>query len=290
MANSSRIDAAGGLLWHEVDGQVFIAVVHRDRYDDWSLPKGKVRAGELLLHAAVREVGEESGSQVSVSRRLGEVRYRVDGSAKVVRFWAMRHVSGEFSPSLEVDKLLWLEPEEAKRRLSYPDEREIVDAFLAVAPPMSVVILVRHAKAGKRSEWTGPDRLRPLDSTGRTQAKALASLLQPFAPVRVVAADPLRCVQTLQPLAARLKLSVEVDRAFADEVSATAMQTSRDALAALEADDTTVAVCSQGDTIAALIGEVATKGAAWVLSCRSGHIISRDYYGTIGHRRNRRHR
>ena len=59
MAKVARVRAAGGVLWREVDGQVQVAVVHRTRYDDWSMPKGKLDPGELEVHAAVREVEEE---------------------------------------------------------------------------------------------------------------------------------------------------------------------------------------------------------------------------------------
>ncbi|MDP9466861.1 MAG: NUDIX domain-containing protein, partial [Actinomycetota bacterium] len=63
--------AAGGVLWREVDGQVLVAVVHRPRYDDWSLPKGKLDPGELEVVAAVREVQEETGFSCVVGRGLG---------------------------------------------------------------------------------------------------------------------------------------------------------------------------------------------------------------------------
>lgn len=284
MASSAHIEAAGAALWREDNGAVELAVVHRDRYDDWSLPKGKSEPGETALQTAIREVGEESGSQVSPSRRLGEVGYRIDGADKIVRYWAMRHLGGDFAASDEVDKIEWLAPSDALRRLSYPGDRKIVDRLLRVALPTSVAIVIRHAKAGKRAEWTGTDELRPLDRTGRTQAKEVAAFAGLFAPTRIISADPVRCVQTVQPLAAGLGLPIEIDAAFSDRVSAVDGQRSRDALAALVAGDRNVAICSQGDTIAALVARAATKGSAWVLSCRAGQVISADYYGPRSHR------
>jgi broad specificity phosphatase PhoE/predicted NUDIX family NTP pyrophosphohydrolase len=267
------------VVWREEAGQLRIAAVHRARYDDWSLPKGKLEAGELVLSGAIREVGEEIGAMVSVSRRLGQVRYQVNGSDKSVRFWAMRYLGGEFEPNDEVDKVEWLTVDEARQQLSYVGEQMMVGALTAVAVPTSVVIVVRHAKAGKRSEWKGSDRQRPLEGRGRTQARALADQLSSFGPTRIVSAEPLRCIQTVEPLARRLELEIEVDPAFSDRTSEIDQQRSRDALSELVRTDTPTVVCSQGDTINAVLGQVAAKGSAWVLGCRSGEVVSSDYYG-----------
>jgi broad specificity phosphatase PhoE/predicted NUDIX family NTP pyrophosphohydrolase len=279
------------VLWREEAGQLLVAVVHRERYDDWSLPKGKLDSGESTLSAAVREVGEETGAAVNVSRRLGQVRYLVDGIDKSVRFWAMRYRGGEFEPSDEVDKLEWLTVDEARRQLTYVGEQMMIGALTAVAVPTAVVIVVRHAKAGKRSEWKGADRQRPLESRGRTQARALADQLSSFGPTRILSAEPLRCVQTVEPLAHRLDLELEIDPAFSDRTSAVDQQRSRDALHQLVRADRATVVCTQGDTIKAVLGQVAAKGSAWVLGCRAGEIVSSDYYGaTRATRATRRYR
>ena len=212
-----QIRAAGGVVWRE-DGDVpLVALVHRDRYDDWTLPKGKLEAGESDLAAAVREVGEEIGARVAVMRRLGRVRYVVEGLPKSVLFWAMRYVSGDFVAGDEVSDLRWLPVEEARAKLSYDRERSVLDEFTAVPAPQSVLALVRHAKAGKRSEWAGEDRLRPLERTGRRQARRLATFLREFAPERIVAADRTRCVQTVEQMARLTVREVEIVPGFADE-------------------------------------------------------------------------
>src|ERR687895_2748251 len=115
------IRAAGGVLWRPTsdnDGQVEVAVIHRPRYDDWSLPKGKLAPGEPTLDGAVREVLEETGYRVRVGRPLGETRYlKVSGEEerlKIVRWWAMEAEAGGFSPSREVDELRWLPLGEAE--------------------------------------------------------------------------------------------------------------------------------------------------------------------------------
>ncbi|MDT4940495.1 MAG: 8-oxo-(d)GTP phosphatase, partial [Pseudonocardiales bacterium] len=97
------VRAAGGVVWRLRNGKVEVAVIHRPRYEDWSFPKGKLDEGETELIAATREVSEELGSRVAVSRRIGDVRYEVPDGTKSVTYWVMQHVDGSFEPSDEVD-------------------------------------------------------------------------------------------------------------------------------------------------------------------------------------------
>jgi 8-oxo-dGTP pyrophosphatase MutT (NUDIX family)/phosphohistidine phosphatase SixA len=280
------VRAAGGVVWQVRKRKVEIAVVHRPRYDDWSLPKGKVRDGETALAAAVREVGEEIGAQVVVSRRMTEVTYDVAAGRKSLTYWVMRHVAGSFAAGDEVDELRWLRPKAARELLSYPVDRRVVADFAAVPIPDSVLLLVRHAKAGKRSDWRGADLDRPLEPAGIEQAARLADLLVPFAPDRLVSAEPLRCVQTLQPIAGRLGLDVRVDPVFGDASYARAPGASENALLALGKPGRVTAVCSQGETIPGLIDRLSRgtrdgetkKGAAWALSVVDGTVVSMDRY------------
>jgi len=157
------IRAAGGVVWRD-DGTLRIALIYRARYDDWTLPKGKLEHGERELDAAVREVREETGATVAVTRRLLAIEYTVSAGRggtdhpgndipKTVQFWAMRYLSGEFSASAEVDDLVWLPLDDARHRLTHVVDRAVLDSFTARPVPQSVVVLVRHAKAGKRSHW-----------------------------------------------------------------------------------------------------------------------------------------
>ena len=121
-----QIEAAGGVV--EQDG--LIALVHRPRYDDWSLPKGKLDPGESFEQAALREVVEETGLVCELRDELARVRYRDGrGRPKLVRYWRMAVTGGEFAPNDEVDELRWLTPEQAVALLSYPHDRELVQTL-----------------------------------------------------------------------------------------------------------------------------------------------------------------
>jgi 8-oxo-dGTP diphosphatase len=121
--------AAGGVVVRE-DGR--IAVIHRPRYDDWSLPKGKLDPGESFEDGAVREVLEETGVRGRITRELEPTSY-VDrkGRDKLVRWYRME-LDGdplEFSPNEEVDELRWLTPDEAGPLLSYDHDRALVQTL-----------------------------------------------------------------------------------------------------------------------------------------------------------------
>jgi 8-oxo-dGTP diphosphatase len=117
-----EVRAAGGVV--ERDGK--IAVVHRPRYDDWSLPKGKLDPGETSEEAALREVWEETGLRCELGRELSSTSYHDrKGRSKVVRYWLMEPVGGEFAPNDEVDELRWLEPADAAALLTYPRDAQL---------------------------------------------------------------------------------------------------------------------------------------------------------------------
>jgi 8-oxo-dGTP pyrophosphatase MutT (NUDIX family) len=119
--------AAGGLLWKRTLTGNKIALVHRRRYGDWTLPKGKLNSNEQPIDAALREVKEEVGCEATILDFAGTVTYRVDGAPKVVLFWHM-NPQGEcsFSPSEEVDRVEWFAPKEAVSRMSYEAERSLI--------------------------------------------------------------------------------------------------------------------------------------------------------------------
>jgi 8-oxo-dGTP pyrophosphatase MutT (NUDIX family) len=132
---AEEVKAAGGVVAREDEGgQREVAVVHRPKYDDWSLPKGKLAEGEGWLEAALREVAEETGFRCEAVAELAPSRY-VDhnGRRKVVRWWLMRPLGGKFAPSHEVDQLRWVPLDRAGEVLDYEHDRELV-ASVATGP------------------------------------------------------------------------------------------------------------------------------------------------------------
>ncbi|WP_030221004.1 NUDIX hydrolase [Streptomyces bikiniensis] len=125
--------AAGCVLWRpSPSGRgIEIALVHRPKYDDWSHPKGKLKRGETAEECARREVLEETGRRCEPGPRLSTVRYAVAGRPKEVAYWSARALDGAFTPSREIDALLWLPPAEARPRLTRQRDRELLDEALA---------------------------------------------------------------------------------------------------------------------------------------------------------------
>jgi broad specificity phosphatase PhoE/8-oxo-dGTP pyrophosphatase MutT (NUDIX family) len=279
------VRAAGALLWRSGEAGPLVAVVHRPRYDDWSLPKGKLDDDEPWPVAACREVLEETGFTGPLGRDLGSTRYDVLlGGAlvpKTVQWWSLEAEEGAFTPTAEVDELLWLPVREARRRLDPSRDGAVLARFVAGPPRSTTVLLVRHATAGDRGAWSGPDLLRPLDDDGRAQADRLATALAPWRPQRVVSAPPLRCRQTVEGLG----LPVEEDSRFGEDGFDLAV--ARDALTRLAAEvgRGCVVVCSQGGAIPALVAELAgatervraRKGSTWVLSVDDGRLVGAGY-------------
>jgi 8-oxo-dGTP diphosphatase len=121
-----EIRAAGGVVVR--DGR--IAIVHRPRYDDWSLPKGKLEPGEGWEEAALREIEEECGLRCRLEEELPTTRYEVGGRPKVVRWWRMSVVEDlGFEPDDEVDELRWVTPAEALELTPYEHDRELIRAL-----------------------------------------------------------------------------------------------------------------------------------------------------------------
>lgn len=283
IAPPTPVRAAGGVLCR--DGRVVL--VHRPRYQDWSLPKGKLDPGEQALAAACREVTEETGIRPVAGARLPTIRYPVrgggSGAEKVVEYWAMTVAADTgFTPNAEIDELCWLSPEDAMARLSYPHDARVVSAFTALPAVSGLVVLVRHVTAGKRASWPGPDAARPLDQAGLVQARVLAELLPWFAPTRLISASPRRCVQSLAPLASTLDRPIEVESGF-DDFADPARAAER--IRALGASGGCVVVCSQGRLIPGLLAELTgaadadfgtAKGDGWTLPFAGASLVGAD--------------
>ncbi|MGY1842240.1 NUDIX hydrolase [Modestobacter sp. SYSU DS0875] len=291
------IPAAGGAVWRPGPGGVLeTALVHRPKYDDWSLPKGKLDAGEHPLLAAVREVEEETGLRTVVGRRSVQTRYEHRHGPKRVDYWVMRAAGGDFTPNGEVDELRWLPLPDAGRLVTHDHDRAVLhDLARTDVPRMPQLLLVRHASAGERGDWAGPDDERPLDRRGRGQAAALAAVLPAFNPVRVLSAPPLRCRETVAPLAEELGLPVgeapELGEDGFDADPQAGLALVERLLTTDAPDDGVTVVCSQGGAIPSVLLSLgvrwhgtagalwppAAKGSVWALSGRPGTLAA-DYY------------
>ena len=129
-----EVRAAGGVLLRAGDGGVEVAVIHRPKYEDWSLPKGKLEPDEGFEAAALREVEEETGMRAELRDELASISYRDrKGRTKVVRYWLMRPLDGEFAPGSEVDELRWLDPDAAAELLSYEHDAALIREAVAAA-------------------------------------------------------------------------------------------------------------------------------------------------------------
>jgi 8-oxo-dGTP pyrophosphatase MutT (NUDIX family)/phosphohistidine phosphatase SixA len=286
---------AGGVLWRARGrNAVELALVHRPRYDDWSFPKGKLDPGETMPFAAVREIKEETGQESRLAAILGDVRYDVAAGAKLVRYWDAEARGGEFTPGDEIDELRWLDPAAATELLSYRHDVGILDRFTELGPPFSVVALVRHAKAGSRSQWKDDDDLRPLSGAGREQAQQLARLLPLFGPDRLLAAPPLRCRQTIEPLAEVLGLPITEEPLFSEKNYWNEPAEALARLREIAAEPRVTVMSSQGGVIPDLVGTLvgaaglpgidpsdiqARKGSTWLVTFgRDTRLRSADYY------------
>jgi 8-oxo-dGTP diphosphatase len=266
-------------------------VIHRPRYDDWSLPKGKVDPGETAAVAAVREVREETGHQAILGRRLDMVSYPVDQGIKKVYYWAARSTGGEFEPGNEVDELIWLPVADAMQRLNYPQDQKMLRHFAKHPADTHTVLVVRHATAGRKSRFSGNDSERPLDKRGRAQAEALVLQLLAFGATDIYAADRVRCHQTVQPLAQELGVAVHNETSLTEESYAGNRKRGRQRVLHIAQQSGTPVICTQGKVIPDLIAWWCErdgvspdksrnhKGSTWVMSLSGGKLVAADHIG-----------
>ena len=287
--------AAGAVLWrgdvNDIDS-IEVACIHRPRYDDWSLAKGKVDPGESLVVTAVREIKEETGYDIRLGKLLGKTVYPVMDSTKVVYYWIAQVLGGEFEPNDEVDEIRWLKLADAKEIMSYDLDRQVLTKAEKRfrLPATSRILYVRHAKAHDREKWSGDDNKRPLDKKGRRQSEMLVPMLAAFHPERIYSALPDRCQQTIAPLADELNMPVDVDLRFGDNAWQSDPSGAKQAFQEVIDQGGTSVVVAQGDVMPNMIqwlsengrlpidGEISCKkGCVWVLSFNNGELTGADY-------------
>ncbi|PRZ43485.1 8-oxo-dGTP diphosphatase [Antricoccus suffuscus] len=294
--DAAKLTAAGGVLWRDTNGTVEVLLVHRPSYDDWSLPKGKPDASENPIQTAVREVTEETGLPFTLGVFLSTVHYRVGSHAKSVSYWAMRLTDGcaDAPASVdveEIDDFTWVPLAKASGVLTYPTDRAVLDRFAQIGTTPIALLLVRHGRAGERNKWTGDDYDRPLDKKGRRQATAIAQTLPAFAPISVYTADPVRCRQTVQPLAEALQIKVKDAPNLGDIEFAEDDERGFGEVHKLLTAPGPVVLSTQGGVVDALTSAFrvdhnpaqvgSKKGGVWAFGGVGDQIVTADYYRTL---------
>lgn len=275
--------AAGALVWREKGGDLQVLLVHRPRYDDWSFPKGKLESGESLCACAVREVAEETGVQVRLEQPLETVRYRLgDGTRKEVRYWAARELD-RGSPALaargriprasrsEIDGVQWMGVKEARKRLDHAIDRDLLGSLVDLWEDDKLdtwtLVLVRHARAVKRSVWNRPKKrtaeqdeaTRPLTGDhGLARARALAPILAAYGVGRAISSPWRRCCDTMAPYCRAAGLNLELEPAITEHAHAAAPKATRKVVEkALRMREGPVALCTHRPVLPAVMDVVA---------------------------------
>ncbi len=284
-----KIRAAGGVVYRQSnDGPEFL-LVHRPRYDDWSLPKGKLDGNESYRQGALREIEEETRITPRAVAKLGSVAYETpNGNHKVVRYWlAEAKRARTFRPNKEVDQIAWLTWRYARKLITYSRDREVLEwaKRLLDEPTATRAYLVRHVHAGKRKDWDGDDRKRPISKLGRKQAAALDDLLTRWPTNRVLTSPYTRCRQTVTPVASALGTKSRVADPLEEYQPPEELA---EYLASMSGES--VVMCSHGDVISGYIGMIAAdgakldgplrwaKGSVWVLDLAKGRVKRGRYW------------
>lgn len=220
---SFDVIAAGALCWRLRDGALQVMLIHRPKYDDLSFPKGKLDEGESVAECAVREVREEVGLQVTLGLPLPAVTYDVARGHKVVFYWAAHVISEPRPDGNEVDAIRWVSAKEAEGLLSNRADvaplKALREAHKAGRLRTVPFVLARHAKAKPRAGWTRAEGERPLATSGKRQAKALAVMLDAWMPQRVASSPWTRCRQTMAPYAHQQGLPIKTVNALTEHAA-----------------------------------------------------------------------
>ena len=223
MAATDRIVAAGAVVTRAGKNEIEFLLIFRKYRGDWTFPKGKVDPGEHLLTAAVREVREETGFAVSLGVPLPTQTYEVDGLRKDSHYWVGQRLAGEFVPNDEVDEIAWLSFEQAKAKLTYEHDQEVLAAAANSIPTIPLIIL-RHTQSVKRGDWllssdalSEADTSRPLTAVGRMQANSLVGALAAFGAAELHSSDSRRCRDTVGPYATGRSLPVVLEKTVSEE-------------------------------------------------------------------------
>jgi 8-oxo-dGTP diphosphatase len=258
---SKIILAAGALVWRKSkEKKIEIAVIHRPKYNDWTIPKGKVELNESSIACAYREVIEETSLETEFGMYLGEVKYQSLDGPKQVSFWSAQVVKeNTFTPNSEVDEIKWVEAAKAAKFLSLDSDREILSKFNKLKYESKPLVLLRHAKALSRDEWQGDDDDRPLDSLGQMQAKRLLSIYQAFNLEQIHTSDAIRCYDTVEPMAKALGLRLEVSNNLSESAFKKDKEDAFDYARDLIKSDKRALLCSHNPILPKVLNKLTKK-------------------------------
>lgn len=286
------IRAAGAVLWRQTpDGNHEVAIIHRNKYEDWSLPKGKLETNETSIACASREVFEETGIRATFGQQLGTTDYEDNGQLKRVQFWAAKAPwsQEQFKPNEEVDLMRWVAPEIALLQLTHKSEREIVERFITTGYCSNVLIVLRHTVAVSRGDWDGPEPARPLSDVGVSQTLKIAQHFVPFGIQEIYTSDYFRCSTTVSLLASNLNLPVVETSSLNEETFAFDPSLATSFVNALRHSDKNILICSHNPVIPTVIRYLlGTKlknkdliklepGDAWIIHHIQGEIVGLDF-------------
>ena len=258
---SKIILAAGALVWRKSkEKKIEIAVIHRPKYNDWTIPKGKVELNESSIACAYREVIEETSLETEFAMYLGEVKYQSLDGPKQVSFWSAQVVKeNTFTPNSEVDAIKWVEAAKAAKFLSLESDKEILSKFNKLKYESKPLVLLRHAKALSRDEWQGDDDDRPLDSLGQMQAKRLLSIYQAFNLEQIHTSDAIRCYDTVEPMAKALGLRLEVSNKLSESAFKKDKEDAFDYARDLIKSDKRALLCSHNPILPKVLNKLTKK-------------------------------
>jgi 8-oxo-dGTP diphosphatase len=285
------IHAAGAVLFRDgyPDSGPEFLVVHRNRYHDWSLPKGKLDRGETFEEAAAREVKEETGIKGKQIDYLGGVTYETNRRRlKLVRYWLLKAQKGSFKPNGEVDRVEWVGLHGAQALLTYNRDARLVERAHAMLRNRTStrVYLVRHGNAGVRSKWKGPDKKRPLTEKGQQQSLGVAEILARHPITEVWSSPALRCFESVAPVAENLGIEVQTSKLLKES---TDLNTIYGYLKKLGPGS--IVLSSHKDWIGPLLKDLSSRGvklrgtrkwpkaSVWVLDLVDGKVVSGFYEG-----------
>jgi len=290
---SDLVLAGGGVVWRKNnEGVIETAIVHRPRYDDWSLPKGKLDSGETLMACAYREIMEETGLQVRLGQFIGQIEYfSVDGQ-KQVSYWCAEAIEdgSDFKPNSEVDQLLWVDLDLALAKLSRESDIEILGKFISLDFDAKPLIMLRHAKALARKEWQGGDEDRPLEQTGQLQAKRMHSIYQVYGVDKVHTSDAVRCYDTVIGMTKALNIEPKIANQLSEYVfeknKDKALDYAKDLAEEIADTGKTILLCSHNPILPRMLEKISKKskvelpefklqpGDSWVVFFKKKKVVA----------------